>query len=74
MPSEIKYARNGDVSIAYQVLGNGPIDIIYVPSFVSSLELTTASKHGRTCLSAAMKAWSPRTPRRPTGEGAHSRG
>jgi len=39
MPSEIKYARNGDVSIAYQVLGDGPIDIIYVPPFVSNLEL-----------------------------------
>jgi pimeloyl-ACP methyl ester carboxylesterase len=36
---EIKYARNGDVSIAYQVLGNGPMDIIYVPPFVSNLEL-----------------------------------
>jgi class 3 adenylate cyclase/pimeloyl-ACP methyl ester carboxylesterase len=36
---EIKYARNGDVSIAYQVVGNGPVDIIYVPPFVSNLEL-----------------------------------
>ena len=39
MTPEIKYARNGDVSIAYQVLGNGPVDIIYVPPFVSNLEL-----------------------------------
>jgi len=36
---EIKYARNGDVSIAYQVLGKGPVDIIYVPPFVSNLDL-----------------------------------
>lgn len=39
MTPEIKYARNGDVSIAYQVLGDGPVDIIYVPPFVSNLEL-----------------------------------
>jgi len=36
---EIKYVRNGDVSIAYQVLGKGPVDIIYVPPFVSNLDL-----------------------------------
>ena len=39
MTPEIKYARNGDVSIAYQVLGKGPVDIIYVPPFVSNLDL-----------------------------------
>ena len=39
MTPETKYARNGDVSIAYQVFGNGPVDIIYVPPFVSNLEL-----------------------------------
>ncbi len=39
MNPEIKYARNGDVSIAYQVLGSGPIDVVYVPPFASNLEL-----------------------------------
>jgi len=39
MIPDIRYARNGDVSIAYQVLGNGPIDLVYVPPFVSNLEL-----------------------------------
>jgi len=34
-----KYARTGDVSIAYQVVGDGPIDIVYVPGFVSHVEL-----------------------------------
>lgn len=33
------YARNGDVSIAFQVVGNGPIDLIHVPPFISNLEL-----------------------------------
>jgi class 3 adenylate cyclase len=39
MTPVIKYARNGDVSIAYQVLGDGPVDMIYVSPFVSNLEL-----------------------------------
>src|SRR5215467_7021049 len=39
MIPDVKYARNGDVSIAYQVLGKGPVDIIYVPPFVSNLDL-----------------------------------
>jgi class 3 adenylate cyclase len=28
---EIRYARSGEVSIAYQVVGDGPVDLIYVP-------------------------------------------
>jgi class 3 adenylate cyclase/pimeloyl-ACP methyl ester carboxylesterase len=35
---DTKYARNGDVRIAYQVLGTGPIDIVHVPPVVSHLE------------------------------------
>jgi len=33
-----KYARSGDVSIAYQVLGDGPIDLVFVMGWVSHLE------------------------------------
>ena len=36
---ETHYATSGGVSIAYQVLGEGPFDIVYVPGFVSHLEL-----------------------------------
>lgn len=36
---ETCYATSGEVSIAYQVLGDGPIDLVYVPPFVSNLEL-----------------------------------
>jgi pimeloyl-ACP methyl ester carboxylesterase len=39
-PPETHYARSGSFSIAYQVLGDGPIDVVVVPSFVSNLELT----------------------------------
>lgn len=33
-----EYARSGEINIAYQVLGNGPVDLIYVPGWVSHLE------------------------------------
>jgi len=36
---EICYARSGDVSIAYQVTGEGPLDLVLVPGFISHLEL-----------------------------------
>ena len=35
---ETRYAQSGDVSIAYQVMGNGPIDIILVPGVFSHIE------------------------------------
>ena len=35
----IHYARSGDVSIAYQVTGDGPLDLVLVPGFFSHLEL-----------------------------------
>jgi len=35
----IRYARSGDVQIAYQVTGDGPLDIVYAPGTVSHLDL-----------------------------------
>ncbi len=35
--AEVRYARNGGVAIAYQVVGDGDIDLVYVPDFVSNL-------------------------------------
>ncbi len=35
---ETRYARSGDVNIAYQVLGDGPIDLVFVMGWVSHLE------------------------------------
>ena len=35
---ETRYARSGDVSIAYQVVGDGPFDVVLVPS-LSHVEL-----------------------------------
>jgi pimeloyl-ACP methyl ester carboxylesterase len=37
--SETRYARSGDLSIAYQVVGDGPFDLVYVPGWVSNIEL-----------------------------------
>jgi pimeloyl-ACP methyl ester carboxylesterase len=31
MQPETRYARSGDVSIAYQVVGDGPLDLVYIP-------------------------------------------
>jgi class 3 adenylate cyclase/alpha-beta hydrolase superfamily lysophospholipase len=38
MLPETRYARNGDVSIAYQVVGDGPRDLVVIPGYVSHLE------------------------------------
>jgi len=35
---ETKFTQSGDVSIAYQVVGDGPLDLVVVPGFVSHLE------------------------------------
>src|SRR5712691_1331066 len=38
-PPETRYTKSGDVHIAYQVVGNGPLDMVFVGGFVSNLEL-----------------------------------
>ncbi len=35
---QTRYARSGDLHIAYQVVGDGPIDLVYVPSWISQIE------------------------------------
>jgi pimeloyl-ACP methyl ester carboxylesterase len=36
---EVRYARSGEVSIAYQVIGDGPFDLVWTPGALSHLEL-----------------------------------
>ena len=36
---ETRYARSGDVSVAYQMMGEGPFDVVVVPGIVSHVEL-----------------------------------
>src|SRR3954454_23518708 len=38
MAGEIQYARSGDASIAYQVVGDGPFTPVTAPGFVSHME------------------------------------
>lgn len=38
MKPETRYAKSGDVHIAYQVTGSGPIDLVLVPGFMSHLD------------------------------------
>ena len=35
---ETRYARSGDLEIAYQVVGDGPLDLVVVPGFVSNVD------------------------------------
>ncbi|HEX2552634.1 MAG TPA: adenylate/guanylate cyclase domain-containing protein [Microvirga sp.] len=39
MLPDTRYARNGDLRIAYQVVGQGPIDLVMVPGFISNVDL-----------------------------------
>jgi hypothetical protein len=41
----IRYARSGDVNIAYEVTGDGPFDLVYASGF-SPTSRSTASTGG----------------------------
>jgi pimeloyl-ACP methyl ester carboxylesterase len=38
MPPETRYAKNGDVNLAYQVVGDGPLDLVLVLGWVQSFD------------------------------------
>jgi class 3 adenylate cyclase len=37
-PGEIRYANSGGVSVAYQVNGSGPVDLVYVGGWITHIE------------------------------------
>ena len=39
MLPETRYAKSGGVNIAYQLVGNGPLDLVLVPGWVSNIDL-----------------------------------
>lgn len=39
MPPQTRYARSGDIGIAYQVVGEGDMDLVVAFPFVSHLDL-----------------------------------
>jgi class 3 adenylate cyclase len=47
MEPDIRYARNGEVAIAYQVVGSGEPDLVLVPGFVSNLVYAWESPYWR---------------------------
>ena len=34
-----RYAKSGNVHVAYQAFGEGPIDLVFFPGFVSNIEV-----------------------------------
>jgi pimeloyl-ACP methyl ester carboxylesterase len=38
-PVETRYARSGEIRIAYQVVGQGSLDLVLVPGFISNLDV-----------------------------------
>src|SRR5215475_9127235 len=36
---ETRYAKNGDTYIAYQIMGDGPFDLVFVPGFITHLDM-----------------------------------
>ena len=34
-----RYAKSGEVNIAYQIVGEGPRDLVFVPGWVSNIEV-----------------------------------
>jgi class 3 adenylate cyclase len=50
MQPETRYAKSGEVHIAYQVVGNGPLDLVYVPGWVSNVEESWEEPHVRRFL------------------------
>ena len=40
MVSEVRYARSGDVNIAYRIAGDGPFDVVFIPGTTSHVELS----------------------------------
>jgi class 3 adenylate cyclase len=39
MGSGTRYAKSGDLHIAYQVAGDGPVDLVYVPTWIGQIEV-----------------------------------
>ncbi len=36
---DVHYVRNGDIALAYQLVGEGPIDLVYAPQWINNLEV-----------------------------------
>ena len=39
MKPATQYTKSGRINIAYQVYGSGPVDLVYIPGWVSNIDL-----------------------------------
>jgi hypothetical protein len=53
---ETRYAKSGDVHVAYQVFGDGPINLVFVPGFVSHIENLLGAARPRALARSARAA------------------
>ena len=72
MQPDTHYATSGEVQIAYQVIGTGPLDLVLVPGYISNLdhaweEPSLVHFISRLCLSAASSCSTSAAPAFPTG-------
>jgi pimeloyl-ACP methyl ester carboxylesterase len=44
-PPDTRYAWNEDVALAYQTVGQGPVDLLYLQGWISHVELNWGSSH-----------------------------
>ena len=62
-PPPTQYVERNGVSLAYQVVGEGPVDILIAPGFISHLDLQWTDPRYSRFLSR-MASFSPSTARR----------
>jgi hypothetical protein len=56
MHPPIHYARSGDLKIAYQVTGDGPIDPVWTPGTVSQLDMEWTGRPEPACSKASARS------------------
>jgi len=50
MQPETRYTKSGDIHIAYQVVGDGPLDLIFAPAWIGNMELFWEEPSCTRCL------------------------
>ena len=69
---ESRYAKSVDVHVAYCIRGDGPVDLVYIPGWVSNIELMWEDRWMRAWLDrlatfSRLIAFDKRVPDSPTG-------
>jgi hypothetical protein len=67
------YAACADLSLAYQVFGNGAVELVYIGSFVSHVELFWTMPDFEAFIGAALDVLSRRRVRTRRGSGCRTR-